>query len=85
MYHPVAGKHAGCPVLVGCLSEDNTAKMPPFLWIAVWATTTGMQLFKCDPNPMLNISCFLFITLDDYDGISTAIVDFGATNSFVHS
>ena len=44
-----------------------------------------MQLSKCNPNPLLFMSCLSFITLDNLDSVFTTIVDSRATNGFVHS
>ena len=80
------GKTTYCTVLIGCLSKENTAKLPHLLQISVWTQpATGMQLSKCDPNLLLTTYCLLFITIDDLDTVFTAMVDSGATNSFVHS
>ena len=86
MYHPVMGNDIFYPILDGCLSKDNTAKPPPWLWITVWVKTpAAIQLSECDLNPLMTIYCLYFFTLNDYDGVFTAIVDYGATNSFMHS
>ena len=47
IYHPVVGMNIYCPILVGCLSMDNTDKPPNLLQSSVWTKPPdGMQLFK---------------------------------------
>ena len=58
MCHPLVDKTTYYPVLVGCLSKDNTIKPPGLLQISVWTIpAAGMQLFKFESNPLVNTYC----------------------------
>ena len=82
----MVGKDIYCSVLVGCLSKDNTVKPPHLLQISLWTKpAAGTQWSKCDPNPLVTMSCLLFVALDNLDTIFTAMVNPGATNRFMHS
>ena len=64
MCHPVVEKAIYCPVLVGCLSKENTIKLNCLLKISVWMQpATETKLSACDPNPLLITPCLSFVTL----------------------
>ena len=67
---------------------------PSLLRIIIWPKTAKCTHTKLDiwerfkerdPNLLVSYYSLYFIKFDGLDGIFTAMVDFGATNSFVHS